>query len=235
MREIIENTYYFYTLAAVFTVLVTFAINKIPALKSSSWSKSLPLVFGRTISIQVGAGCLCLLVQALLLGSLNEIFSDGYTFLLKGTSIAGIAMVVENLFKVLFSKEYSANIKILNNEKFKQINELLTANYSGYNKLTWLQKFGVIVAIDLDINNLLAKVGYNDAYERFKNILREYISVDFLNDKIKELYAFYEEERAEEAPPPQAAVSSASASNAASGPAIIRESTNQAINQHNQY
>lgn len=190
--QFFENTYYFYTLAALLTIIISWAINKIPVLKNSSWSKSLPLVFGRTISIQVGIGCLCLLGQAVILGKTEELFADGYSFLLKGTSIAGIAMVAENLVKILFSKEYNANVKILNDIKFKQINELLTANYVGYNKLTWLQKLGVIAAINLDIINLLNKMPYKNAYEYFKNILREYINVDFLNDKIKELYAFYE-------------------------------------------
>ncbi len=30
------------------------------------------------------------------------------------------------------------------------------------------------------------------AYEYFKNILREYINVDYLGDKVKELYGLYE-------------------------------------------
>jgi hypothetical protein len=198
MKILFENTYYFYTLAAIVTIVISWAVNKIPALKNGAWSKSLPLVFGRTISIQVGIGCLCLLVQAAIIGTFESLFEDGYSFLLKGTSVAGIAMVAVNLIKALFSKEYNANIKILNNERFKQINELLTANYVGYNRLTWLQKLGVIAAIDLDVNNLLAKVNYGNAYEGFKTILREYINVDYLNDKIKELYTCYGSEKIEQ-------------------------------------
>lgn len=53
------------------------------------------------------------------------------------------------------------------------------------------------MAIDLDVNNLLEKTSYEQAYEKFKNILREYINVDFLNDKIKELYDFYKKEKQE--------------------------------------
>lgn len=192
------NTYYFYGLAAGFTILATWAINKIPALKNGAWSKSLPLVFGRTISIQVGIGCLCLLLQAVALGTISDLFTDGYTFLLKGTSIAGIAMVVENLVKALFSKEYSANIKIMNLERFKEINELLTANYSGYSKLNWMQKLGIIVAIDLDISNLPGEIEDAAFYENFKKIFSEYINIEYLECKIKELFDLYKQEKNQE-------------------------------------
>ncbi|MCL2176608.1 MAG: hypothetical protein FWB72_01455 [Firmicutes bacterium] len=191
MYYILENVIYFYGTAAVVTALISLGISKVPKLKPRNWSKNLPLVFGKTISIHVGIAGALVVVRALLLDNVSDLIASSYLILIQGMSIAGLAMLLENLPKVLFSKEYSANVRILNNEKFRHINELLTGNYAGYSKSSWLQKLGIVSVIDIDLANVLSAVNSDSKQSRFKEILREYINVDYLSGKVQELYKVY--------------------------------------------
>lgn len=199
MTQLFANEYLFYSIAAVITTALSFCVSKIPAFQNSSFSKNLPLVFGKSISIHVIIASVFMLIRTSIVDGIDSLMLNLHNVLLQGMSIAGLAMLLENLVKVLFSREYSANVKIINSEKLSHISEVLTANYAGFSRLNWLQKLGIVTVIDVDLDNVFKSDGEKEAkpnyYKLFKDILSEYINVDHLSEKIYELYSIYKSDK----------------------------------------